>query len=163
MTGHTNSNGKGEGRLGGMEGRKIRHQHLPFFLHSFDIVHVFHSGASPTYRKKMIKKKHTKQIQCLAFLPTSETVIHFLVLPVLTVNLPESRTSPPWPQVSRWFFVSPSSQFDHNEPSITFRHSKGRLLSHEVQNKFRNNHRNCKYMFMLGEEKDHIPALTDRI
>lgn len=30
-----------------------RNWHLPFFLDSFDIVHVFHSGASPNYEKKM--------------------------------------------------------------------------------------------------------------
>lgn len=79
--------------------------HLPFFLYSFDIVHVFHSGASPNYEKKMFKNKtkKTNQTKCPAHFTSFVAETLFIVL-VLIVHLTRNLNLLPH-QDSRWFFV----------------------------------------------------------
>lgn len=85
--------------------------YLPFFLHSFDVVHIFHSGVSPNYEKMMVKKTtnkkeppQIKQRKCPALCLLLKLKHLSLFFPVLIVHLTRNLNLPPH-QVSRWFFI----------------------------------------------------------
>lgn len=112
--------------------------YLPFFLHSFDVVHIFHSDVSPNYEKTMVKKatnkkeppqnKHEKMPSTL---PPFEAETLLIVFSCVDSTFNQKSQPTPPPSLQMVLYLPAVSNLMTHEPCIAFRYSKGRLLFHK--------------------------------
>lgn len=144
--------------------------YLPFFLHSFDVVHIFHSGVSANYEKTMVKKittqkRKTTQNQTekmpsnfASFWSSNKHSSYFF--PALIVHLTRNVNLHPPSLQMVLYLPAVSNLMTH---ALLSDIQKEDYFFINIQNKFHNNHVNWKYMPMLKlreGKKSHIPFLS---